>query len=416
MAKKQPKKPRLADVAKATRPTGVKAEDGAGMTVEGDGDRMTVVCRTKTVRTLDELLAAVDADPKVWEVERWVANKWDTVAKCNVPGESDRFPEHELRASELWQVKAWFRRKSPERRGLEALIEELKSHSPIVPTIKRTKARKGAPRRALEVCIMDPHLGLECFRPGSDHAWNLGECERFYHWAIDGLLERAAPYGPFQEVLWVFGNDYLHSDNVFHTTTQGTPQPDSMAWHTIYERGVKLAISAADKLKTVAPLRVLQIPGNHDRQSSYTLGWVLWAYYHNDKNVTVECSPMPRRFWEWGVNLIGFDHGHSVNVNRLAGLMANSCREAWARTAYREMHLGDQHRRGGGRPVMMTEQGVGVEFLTGLTPGNEWHSIKGFLWSQRGAVAYVWDAATGPEARLHVNINSYTGKPMGEMA
>jgi hypothetical protein len=95
--------------------------------------------------------------------------------------------------------------------------------------------------------------------------------------------------------------------------------------------------------------------------------------------------------------------------------MANETRlNHWQNARYCEWHLGDQHRKGSGRPTAMTEQGVGIEFLTGLTPANEWHRIKTFNWQPRGAVAYIWDHDSGPEARLHVNLDSYTGKPMGE--
>ena len=55
------------------------------------------------------------------------------------------------------------------------------------------------------------------------------------------------------------------------------------------------------------------------------------AWYHNDKNVTVECDESPYKFHQFGVNLIGFEHGHSVQPVRLAALMANECRlNGWA--------------------------------------------------------------------------------------
>jgi len=172
----------------------------------------------------------------------------------------------------------------------------------------------------------------------------------------------------------------------------------------------------AEALKKVGKkLRIVEISGNHDRQTSFSLGWVLWAYYHNDENVEVEVNPSPYKFWQWGVNLVGLDHGHSKKLERLAALMANETRiNGWQDARYCEWHLGDQHRKGSGRPVIMTEQGVGVEFLTGLTPANEWHKIKTFNWQPRGATGFVWDKDEGPLARVQVNIDSYTGRPMGE--
>lgn len=64
---------------------------------------------------------------------------------------------------------------------------------------------------------------------------------------------------------------------------------------------------------------------------------------HNDANVTVDASASPYEFLHYGVNLIGFDHGHSIRqAVRPAALMANECRQAWSQTVYREWHLGDQ--------------------------------------------------------------------------
>jgi hypothetical protein len=168
-----------------------------------------------------------------------------------------------------------------------------------------------------------------------------------------------------------------------------------------------------DRLAQIAPVRVIQVSGNHDYVASFSLGHVLKAYYRNNENVSVEVNPSPYKFYKFGANLIGFDHGHHIKAGKLAGLMAQHCREHWATTSFREWHLGDQHRKGTGSPVVMEEQGVSVEYLPALTPPNGWHKLKGFNWQQRGAMGFVWDHDEGPIARLQVNLDSYTGKPMG---
>ena len=155
------------------------------------------------------------------------------------------------------------------------------------------------------------------------------------------------------------------------------------------------------------------VAGNHARQSEYTLGRFLSAYYRNDKNVTIDASASPYKFEHYGVNLIGFEHGHSIKQQvRLAALMANECRDAWAQTVYREWHLGDQHRKGSSKPSVHEEQGVSVEFLPGLVMPNEWHRLKSFNWQKRMGMAFIWDKEAGPTMRLQANINSYTHKLM----
>lgn len=382
--------------------------------VDDHGNHCVISLRSKTIKDPEEALKEANVDQDVWEIERFIVNKWDMAAKANVSmGEGVANSNVVLLTNELWQVKVWLRRKEPIVCALEAILERIGEKSPKVPRIKRKPSKTY--RRALEICVMDPHLGLQCYRPGSDSAWSLELCEEYFLWAIETLLEKADHYGPFEELIWVFGNDFLHADSLEHTTTKGTLQPEMTSLQTTYERGIELAVAAADILKKHSPLRIIQVSGNHDRLLSFTIGHVLKATYRNDPNVEVEVNSEPYKFWAYGVNLVGFDHGHSPKLDRLAALMANETRLThWKDARYCEWHLGDQHRKGSGRPTVMAEQGVGIEFLTGLTPANEWHKLKTFNWQTRGAVAYVWDYNTGPESRLHVNIDSYSGRPMGE--
>ena len=395
-------------------PASTAQTTGEAVKVEGESDGCVLTLRSKTVRTLEGALAEGHVDTDEWEVERWVLNKWDVAASI---AKSDGKGGHneELTATELWQVKVWFKKRKPVERSLLGILDLIRENSPVALSVKRPAPPKGSPRRTLEISIMDPHLGLHCFPPAADKAWSLEDCEQVAMWALDGLIAAAASYFPVEQIVFPFGNDFLHADNLWHETTGGTPQPEMDAWHETYMRGERLAIAMVDRMKEIAPVQIYSIPGNHDRQSAFTLGRLLNAYYHRDQNVAVDASPSPYKFHHYGVNLIGFEHGHSVPTIRLAALMANEAPEAWAATkgGYREWHLGDQHRKGSGKPSVMEEQGVSVEFLPGLTPPNEWHRLKAYNWQKRGAMAWVWDYDLGPIARLQVNLNSFTGKPTG---
>ena len=369
---------------------------------EGDNSA-TLTSVSARIKTVAEALRKGQVDTRVWEPDRFVVNSWEVGSKdC----------DGEVRVTPLWQIKVWLKRKSPQQQSLETLIDDLQNHAPIVPKIKRPKPQRKL-HRALEVSILDPHFGMRCFQPSADHAWDMDTCETMVMTCIDRLLADANSYGPFDEIVFPFGNDFLHCDNIFHTTTAGTGQPEADSWHEMYLRGEKLALAMVEALKSVAPVHILVIPGNHARQSEFTMGRLLNAYYHRDKNVNIDASSSPYKFWRYGVNLLGFEHGHSVRpAIRLAALMANECREAWGETVFREWHIGDQHRKASSKPSAFEEQGVSIEYLPGLTAPNEWHKIKSYNWQKRAALAYVWDKSAGPVARLQVNIDSYTGKIM----
>ena len=157
---------------------------------------------------------------------------------------------------------------------------------------------------------------------------------------------------------------------------------------------------------------IYEIPGNHSRMADFTLAHLLRAYFRHDKNIHVDATSSPYKFHRFGVNLIGYEHGHSVGTIRLAAIMANECRKDWSETEYREFHLGDQHRKGSAKPSSFEEQGVSVEYIPSIVAPNEWHRLKGFNHQKRGAMAFVYDFSTGPIARFQYNISQYSHEAM----
>lgn len=354
----------------------------------------------------EDLLLKSGIDMRLYVIERVIVNNWE---------QSGTKPDKSaLYKTGLRQIKVTLRRKSNEHQTLADLLEQIAAKSPVRRKINHPRGQKITRfSRALEISIMDPHLGMQCYRGESDHAWDMDTCDRLCMWSVETLLERAKAYGHFDEIVFPFGNDFMHHDNLAHTTTRGTFQPEGLMYTQVYERAIQLAVTMIDRLAEVAPVRVIQVSGNHDQVSSFTLGHVLHAYYRRDANITVDVGAAPYKFYRFGTNLIGYDHGHHISPIRLAAIMAHECRQHWAETTFREWHLGDQHRKGSSKPTTMEEQGVSVEYLPALTPPNAWHKLKGFNWQQRGAVAFVYDHAEGPIARIQVNLDSYTGKPTG---
>jgi hypothetical protein len=404
-----------------------QAEPKRHVTLDTDKDSAIASSCSSQIKSLEQLLAATKVDLTTWEVERHTINKWEVAMRepaTTVGGAGDKakistglhgeqstlwtrgssVPFHE----ELWQVKVWLKRKSPQILAGQALLKRLEEHAPHFP-IPELRKKKLPYRRAFEICIMDPHIGLLCERPEADAPWNIDLSAAHIMSAIDDLTEKGLVFGPFEQAFLPFGNDFVHSDTVFHTTTAGTNQPEAVAWHHVYERAEAIAIEMVKKLREVAKeLFIYEIPGNHSRMADFTLAHLLRAYFRNDENIHINATSSPYKFHRFGSTLIGYEHGHSVSQIRLASLMANECRKDWAETEYREFHLGDQHRKGSSIPAALEEQGVSVEYIPGLTAPNEWHRLKGFNHQKRGAMAWVYDFTAGPIARFQHNISQYT--------
>lgn len=373
------------------------------VTLEADDVAAVASSCDDRIQTVDDLLRVTKVDLAVWEIERHVVNKWEVAMKQeNANGRVTPIVEP------LFQIKIWLRRKKPLVVAAQDLLAKIKESAPLLAP-RRLKFRKLPHRRALELCIMDPHIGLLCHQPEADAPWDIDLAAATILAAIDDLVEKAKAFGPFEQAFMPFGNDFTHADNVFHTTTAGTGQPEAIAWHHVYVRAQGIAIEMVNRLRPVAKeIYIYEVPGNHSRMADFTLALLLQAYFRHDKGVHVDAGSSPYKFHRYGNTLIGYEHGHSVSQIRLAALMANERRSDFAETEYREWHLGDQHRKGSSNPAALEEQGVSVEFIPGLTAPNEWHRLKAFNHQKRGAVAWVYDFAAGPVARFQHNISQYS--------
>ena len=345
-----------------------------------------------------------------------IPDEYNTVAfKPNNWPQQQRISKHRTEPFIGHQAKGTFSPPKADQVAAERILAELRKASPKVAKIKHTiKKRRG--KRMLEIAVMDPHFGLACFEPSADLNYDLKTARYLYLEAIRELVHLALAHGNIDEIVFVFGNDYIHAEpqpgrkgSAFGTTS-GVNQSEMLNWTHTYVFAEETVITAIEMLTEVAPVRVVVVPGNHDGTSSFTLGRVLFNRFYNNKNVTVEADASPYKFVRWGVNLIGFEHGHNIPPIRLAALMANECsgdgpRKGWFdETKYHEWHLGDQHRKGSAKPAMFEEQGVSIEYLPSIVAPNEWHRLKAFNHQKRGAMAFLWDASSGPIARIGVNL------------
>lgn len=400
------------DLSDDPKGTFVDTSSKEGMKQTIDKDSIVLESYGPDIKTVEDAMAFAEIDEIIWKVDRCLISTYSTPMKIRRGGEDTPI------SIKNYQIKIWLKRVVSEavEDAVGRLLERLEEKSPKLPLIKRTPIKRLLHRHSLEMCLMDPHYGMTCFTPGSDANWSPAKCAEMVLDTFDELLKLSEPYAPFEEIVLPFGNDFFHTDSIWQTTTGGTLQPEAEAYYHTFIGGEALAIEIVNRVKKVAPVIIYSIPGNHDRTTSFMLGRLLKAYFRNDDNVIVHADESPYKFHKYGINLIGYEHGHSIKPPiRLAALMANECPEWWAATknGYREWHLGDQHRKGSAKPTVFEEQGVSVEFLPSLTVPNEWHKLKSYNWQKRSTMAFIWDYSMGPIARLQVNVDRYLNELMG---
>ena len=220
--------------------------------------------------------------------------------------------------------------------------------------------------------------------------------------ALDALVARTAMYN-VEEVLLLLGNDLFNSDTPENETTAGTAVSCDGRFHKTFHHVRNMMVKAVERLRQVAKVHVLVVPGNHDRQTAYHLGDSLECYFHADPQVRVTNTPATRKYVEWGNCLLGFCHGDEGNRNDYPLLMATENPEAWGRTKFREIHTGHYHKQ-----QLEEHNGVRVRILSALTPADDWHAAMGFVGAIRQAEAYVWSKTEGLLAQVYYNDDAHS--------
>ena len=199
----------------------------------------------------------------------------------------------------------------------------------------------------------------------------------------------------------MIGNDILHIDNVYNQTTKGTPQDTDGKWWEHYEIALDLYVKCVEMCRKVAPVDCVHNMSNHDYQSGFHLAHSLKAWFRNTKDVTVDAGVAYRKFYVYGKNLIGTEHGDGAKLADLPLLMANENPTDWATCPFRYWYVHHIHHK-----VKMKWQdakdyiGVTVEYLRSPSGADSWHHRKGYCGAYKAVEGYLHHKEKGQVARL----------------
>ncbi len=375
-------------------PQPILQRDGVQVREVSDDERAISVT-SETVRTLEQLIQAARIDTEEWEVTNWKPNKWDQAQKQ---------ADGSIKVVELWQVSATLKRKNAEKQLLsvkEDILAEIAKRAPKNKAIVR-KPFKEQPY-LLEVSPFDLHIGKLAWgqETGEDYDSEIA-IKRLEH-AIDDLTQRASGY-PVGRVLFVIGQDLLHTDGLLQTTANGTRQDFDSRHQRMFGLAWRAMQRAIDRLREVAPVTVKVVPGNHDQDSSFKVGEVLSAWYRNTPDVEIDNAPTLRKYYRFGTTLLGFTHGCYEKHDKLPLVMASEAKEEWSATNFHEWHIGHYHiKRETRYTAGDTHNGVGVTILPSLSGTDAWHSQMGYVKGPKAAQAFVFSPTHGEVARFTSN-------------
>jgi hypothetical protein len=86
-------------------------------------------------------------------------------------------------------------------------------------------------------------------------------------------------------------------------------------------------------------------------------------------------------------------------------IMAQENPIEWAKTIYREFHLGHLHHKKETKFNTTNElQGVMVRYMSSLSGTDSWHHKKGYIGARKSAEAFLWDSEKGLQNQTYFNI------------
>jgi hypothetical protein len=396
------------------------------------GDEATVIRITAhKITTLAQLVEVCAIDTAEWDVVSYECGVWETAMRPLSVSTPDGWKREvgEPLVAQQFKVTAKMKRRTPFLRSLDVLQADL-LHD-IRQEAGRSKLQAVRYQRAeadwlFEFPPVDIHFGKLTWTEETVTNYDTDIAEDLARASLEFLLERALKLtdGKVGRILYLIGNDAMHSDNRKAETTMGTRMDVDSRFAKVYRRLVRFTRWSLERLRQVAPVHGIVMPGNHDAESAFHLGELIAAKYEDAKHITIDSRLRPRKYYEWGINLWGFAHGHNERVSELPNLMAREVAGylgpgAWDRCTSREWHIGHKHiaekheQRSAGRldQDLFSDKGVRVRRLMSLSAHDFWHTEHGYA-DRRGCDGFVYHKTAGMTDHLMFNVEHFTGKPL----
>jgi hypothetical protein len=370
--------------------------------IRKEQSQTTATIEGKRVKSLDDLLALAEVDLEVWEVERFVSNKWEMGART----------EAGVEVTPLYQIKAWLKRKKVEAfdylKVREADLAYLKQYAPVYHSLKREKVTDG------HLLLLDPadnHFGKYAVAEETGEPYNLSIAEKRIREGVTGVLTKSNGY-PLDRIALLIGNDLLHTDDG-KNTTKGTPQDTDGLFHEAYQLAKRTMIEVIEGLLLVSDVHLVFNPSNHDYRSGYMLFDAIACHFHKAKNLTCDGSIAYYKYMMYGNSLIGSTHGDGAKPTDLANIIAHEAKSRWADAVYTYFYTHHVHHKSDLKYATVKDYiGVTVESVRSGSAADSWHAKKFYKGAPMAMEGFIHSKEYGQVDRITHNFRPTNPKGM----
>jgi hypothetical protein len=178
----------------------------------------------------------------------------------------------------------------------DEIVASMQEYSPVYPTIIRGNIVDG---HLLVVDPADIHIGKLATAYETGDAYNVEIAMKRVLDGVRGIIQKAQGFN-IDKILFIAGNDILHTDSAKRTTTSGTPQDTDGMFYENFLSAKKLYIEVIELLMQVADIHFVFNPSNHDYQSGFFLADVIQSWFRQSDNITFDCSIAHRKYYRYG--------------------------------------------------------------------------------------------------------------------
>lgn len=279
---------------------------------------------------------------------------------------------------------------------IQKLFDNLKTDYKNKLHITSTRCEKND--NLLVVPIADFHYGLLSDKFSTDNDYNLEIAEQIYYQTLNDILNRYNNRN-FEKVLFIVGNDFINFDNLNGTTQRGTPQDNASLWFSATVKATQLIINGIDMLTTIAPVDVVYVPSNHDLHTMFGIMQTINAWYRNDEDINVDCSPLPRKYYKFGKTLLALSH--DMKIKDALQIVSSEGKDNWTDSKHIICLLAHLHQ------AMVYEKQGYLEIcrLPTISGWSRWSNNQGYIQSEKKNQSFIINGELGIVDILNTIIN-----------
>ena len=357
-------------------------------------DSIHVVCDSKRIRTRNDVIEFFNIDETVWEVKEFTVKtsegyrkdrkvSWQVRDQKVTNGDVE--DSGKILIVPMMHTETKFVKKNINKVTLEnvdKLFSDLNGRT-ITPNIVSYIRQYKQGGLVLEIDFADGHIGNE--------ALTFEQVTKRMTYVIEEIKRRTKGLVLEKIVLAQMG-DIFHMDTYNRTTTSGTQMTYGMSPNTMFDKGIELMVWMITELSAISKVEVVNLYGNHDKLTSYTLSKVIETYFRNDDNVEIDATQGVIKFRKFGISSVGFVHG-DMPKNNIYDTFQKEGRKLFGETVYSEIHVAHLHHE-----IALEKGGVITRWVPSITSPDEYHVNNGYTGAKQGVQCFLWDLENGLES------------------